>query len=579
MRGRDWLAFLAALGMGLSGCGQDELSANTASTVSEDEPVVVPFIISTAHPLATEAGRAVLADGGSAVDAAIAVQAVLGLVEPQSSGLAGGAFLLFYDAEADNVIAYDGREIAPRSAHPEIFLQADGTPMPFIEAVQSGFATGVPGVVAMLELAHGEHGKRPWKDLFSEAERLATDGFPMPVRMNQYVSRLASLRGEDGAQVYFAPSGAPKKVGDVITHPAYAETLRMIAEGGADAYYNGAIAEAIIERVNRKTGAETLTRADFESYEPAIREPLCAEAFAHRICTMPPPSAGGTMLLQIVQMFEMTAGQVAPREHLVPYIEASRLAYADRMRFLGDPNGMGSDNLAAEELIRALVDARYLEDRARLIGNIPAADVGPGNPVFDASAERFADDQTYEQPSTSHFSIRDRYGNVAAMTTTVEFPFGSGLFAAGMALNNQLTDFSRVPGTEEQPVPNTVQPGHRPASSMTPLIAFNLNGSAVIALGSPGGTAIPGYVALPLLEHLAGREALSEAVRKPHIVAPRGEVIVEDGADELARAIGTLGYEVASRELTSGLYGFSVKSGEIDLVVDPRREGNAVSGD
>jgi gamma-glutamyltranspeptidase/glutathione hydrolase len=576
MRSRTFPFVFMFVAASLASCDRSE--PPEAATV--EAPVTeTAYIVSAAHPLAVEAGERVLREGGSAVDAAVAVQAVLGLVEPQSSGLAGGAFMLHYDAAADELLAYDGREVAPASAHPGIFLLEDGTPMPFIEAVRSGFSTGVPGVVAMLDMAHDRHGRLAWEGLFAEAEQLADEGFPMPVRMNRYVSRLSWLREEEEAGIYFSEDGAPRNVGDEITNPAYAETVRRIGAGGAAAYYSGPIAEAIIERVNRRTGETTLTLDDFASYRPLVREPICAEVYRRRVCTMPPPSAGGVMLLQIAQLFEMTAGEVSPRDALVPFIEASRLAYADRMRFLGDPTGMRTENMSAEDLILALVSPGYLSDRAELIGREPMEEALPGNPVRSDSAEGFADDQTYERPSTSHFSIRDSYGNVVSMTTTVEFPFGSQMFAGGMALNNQLTDFSRTPGEDGRPTPNAVAPGKRPASSMTPTIVFGAAGQPVIAIGSPGGTAIPGFVTLPLLSHLATGEPLSEAALRPHVVVPRGDVTVEEGADALARTVAELGYEVTSRELTSGLYGFSVVGGEIDLVVDPRREGSAVKGD
>jgi gamma-glutamyltranspeptidase/glutathione hydrolase len=569
-------ALFAALG--LAACGSDTPATPAVEAAAEQAPEPGPWIIAAAHPLATKAGAKILEGGGSAVDAAIAVQAVLGLVEPQSSGLGGGAFMLFYDASADELIAYDGRETAPFSAHAEIFLKDDGTAMGFYEAVTSGFSVGVPGTVAMLDMAHRRHGKLEWSALFEPAEELAREGFPMPQRLHDTAERFARFREEPQAAVYLREDGSLIPIGGEVRNEAYAETVSTIASQGAAGFYGGEIAEAIVARVNEKTGEPTILMDDFLAYEPIVREPVCADVYERKVCSMPPPSSGGVTLLQILRMMEMRAPGTATDDALLAYLEVSRLAYADRGRFLGDPTAMGTEGLGADALVERLVSDDYLSERSELIGGSPLDVVEPGDPDGAALRDERADDSAYEVPSTTHFSIRDGDGNVVSMTASVEMPFGSQMMAGGMVLNNQLTDFARLPEIDGRPSVNAPGPGKRPMSSMTPVIIFGDEGSPIGAIGSPGGSAIIGYVARPLIDHLATGEKLSEAILKAHVVVPRGSVIVESGAPETEAALRELGYEVTARELSSGLYGFTVQGGEIDLVVDPRREGSARMG-
>jgi gamma-glutamyltranspeptidase/glutathione hydrolase len=562
----------------LAACSGADEAQETGAEPAQETARELPFVVVTANPMATEAGADILRRGGSAVDAAIAVQAVLGLVEPHSSGLGGGAFMLFYDASTGEVTAFDGREKAPLSAFPEVFYTEEGEPMGFYEAVTSGFSVGVPGVVAMLDTAHAKHGRLQWQELFTEAERLATDGFPIPQRMHDTMARFRDFRAEAGAAGYVTEDGQPNPIGTVVTNPAYAETLGRIAEGGAAAFYTGPIAEAIIERVNEKTGAETLTLQDFADYRPEEREPVCAIVFERRVCSMPPPSSGGVTLLQIIKLFEAKAGRMAAGENLLAYIEASRLAYADRGMYIGDPTAMGTDDLDADDLTDRLVSDRYLGARAGLIGSTPADKVAAGDPGGMLMREGLLQDSSYELPSTSHFSIRDTDGNIVSMTTTIEFPFGSQMMAAGMVLNNQLTDFSRVPSENGRVAVNAPGPGKTPMSSMTPVLIFDGDGAPLGAIGSPGGPAIIGYVAKPLIDFLAAGVPLSEAALRPHVVVPRGTVVVEEGSSQLAEEVRALGYEVRESSLASGLYGFTITEAGIEPVVDPRREGTAVVG-
>ena len=556
--------------------GQPGADTGTPGQVTAGD---LPWIVSAAHPLAVEAGARVLGEGGSAVDAAIAVQAVLGLVEPQSSGLGGGAFMLHYDASSGTLTAYDGREHAPASVTPDVFLKDDGSPMGFFEAVLSGKAVGVPGVVAMLDMAHRDHGRLAWSELFTDAETLARDGFAMPGRLHDYLGRLRPFREDPQAAVFLDDDGAPLPVGARVRNPAYAETIRQLAEEGAQLFYTGAVAEAIITRVNERTGETTMTAEDFAAYRPVRRQAVCAVVALRKVCSMPPPSSGGITLLQIMQLFDMRSEAAAPEDDLLSYLEATRLAYADRGRFLGDPAAMGTDGVSADDLVDALISTDYLTGRLELIGAAPADTIPPGEPVPSRPLREGRIDGTpYELPSTSHFSIRDSAGNIVSMTTSVEMPFGSQMMAAGMVLNNQLTDFSRNPGEGAARAVNAPGPRKRPLSSMTPVIVFDAAGEPVTAIGSPGGPAIIGYVAKPLLDHLMSGRPLSETIIEPHVVIPRGSLLIETGGEELARRAEAIGYEVTVRDLSSGLYGFSVHDGEIDLAVDPRREGAALTG-
>jgi len=576
------LALAAATAALLAACGEPtQETADTAPPASEapatPEAEALPWIVSAAHPLATEAGAEVLARGGSAADAAVAVQTVLGLVEPQSSGLGGGAFMLYYDAATGELHAYDGREVAPATTTPDVFLTEDGSAMPFFTAVKSGLGTGVPGAVELLEFAHEKHGKLEWASLFKAPIRLASEGFPMPQRLSYYAGRLSRLRLEPGAEIYYGEDELPLPPGATVTNKAYADSVTLIAQDGAAAFYEGPIADAIITRVNAQTGTETMTLDDFAAYQVAERTPVCAPIVAFKVCSMPPPSSGGVTLLQIMQIFDHTGAEGGPMTNLLQYVEATRLAYADRNRYLADPSGMGTDHLSADALTEALIDSPYLEGRAQMIGASPLQDVQAGAPAGPEIKEGFLDDHSYEVPATSHFSIRDAEGNIISMTTTVEMPFGSQMMAGGMILNNQLTDFSRDPGRDGKPIANAPGPRKRPMSSMTPVVVFDEDGDPYAAIGSPGGPAIISYVARPLMAHLFAGAKLSEAIAAPHVVIPRDKLLVEEGADDLVTELEAAGYEVTASSLTSGLHGFVLGPDGVDTFADPRREGSVIT--
>jgi gamma-glutamyltranspeptidase/glutathione hydrolase len=551
------------------------------------------YFIAAANPHAVEAGAAVLARGGSAVDAAIATQAVLGLVEPQSSGLGGGAFMLHYDPAKNLLETYDGREVAPASATAERFLLPNGEPMPFYDAVVGGLSVGVPGAVRMLELAHEEHGKLPWAELFEPAAILADNGFKISPRLFSLLERGGKLKTMPAAAAYFFEAdGSPHPVGFVLKNPAYAETLRIVGEKGADAFYSGDIAEAIVEAVNGGPNPGGMTLDDLAAYRPVKREAVCGPYRDYKICSMAPPSSGGVTLLQILAMlehFDMKGAGAGSIESLHLLFEASRLAYADRNQYLADQDRASQEGgLTQEDLIAGLLNPAYLAARAETIRRDAAAtEVTAGDPsqfVSEADAGKWrglAPGASPEPPSTSHFVIVDGEGRVVSMTTTVEYSFGSHLMAAGMILNNQLTDFSFVPERDGVPVANAVAAGKRPRSSMSPVVVFDSDGGVYAALGSPGGPAIIGYVAKTLIALVDWGMNMQRAIDMPNAVYPRGAPVLETGGydSQIIEGLKRLGHAVTERDLNSGLHGFRrLPDGSYDGGADKRREGSWKTG-
>lgn len=588
----------------LAACARDDSAAKNAPTeptmlarapaeaaIVRQEPRRAPterrYFISAANPYAVEAGEAILKKGGTAVDAAIAVQAVLGLVEPQSSGFGGGAFLLHYDPATGLLEAYDGREVAPMSATPDRFVLASGEPMNFMDAVAGGLSVGVPGVVRMLEYAHQEHGSMDWRDLLAPARNLAIDGFKVSPRLNGLLQKVTRLKELPAAAEYFYDNkGAPRPVGHVLKNPAYAETLRILGEEGPGAFYRGQIANEIVDAVNGAPHPGGMTELDFLNYTAVKREPVCGPYRTLKVCSMPPPSSGGVTLLQmlsLLQNFDLKGAGAGSIEAIHLIFEASRLAYADRNQYLADQDKAAAEGgLTIEEVVGGLLNTEYLKSRARLIDRGGAAKtVAPGDPspfVKSGAAKwkALAPSLSPDPPSTSHFVIVDGEGRVVSMTTTVEFAFGSHLMAGGMILNNQLTDFSFLPQQNGVPVANAVAPGKRPRSSMTPLVVFDPKGGVYAALGSPGGPAIIGYVAKTLIGVVDWGMSMQAAIDAPNIVYPRGAPILEaNGFDaQTLEGLKRLGHEVTQRELESGVHGFVRKAdGAYDGGADRRREG------
>lgn len=529
-----------------------------------------PPIVAAAHPLAADAGMEVLAAGGSAVDAAIAVQAVLTLVEPQSSGIGGGAFMLHWRASDGRLDAYDGRETAPAAATPALFLKDDGTPMDFFEAVVGGRSVGAPGVLRMLELAHRSHGKLPWGVLFEPAIELARDGFEVTPRLHYLLDRDRFLKRSPTAAPYFYDAaGAAWPVGHVLKNPALAGTLTRIAEGGADAFYKGPVARAIVDAVQgHATNPGLLSEADLAGYRAKRREPVCIGYRGNRVCGMPPPTSGGVAVAQILGMldhFDLGAGLSAPvLVHLVA--EAEKRAYADRARFLADSDFV-------DVPVTELLGKAYLARRAAEID--PAAASGPAEPGLPRR-RGWRDGADLKQPSTSHFVIVDADGNVVSMTTSVENAFGSRILVDGFLLNNQLTDFSFAPDDAEGlPVANRVAPGKRPRSSMSPTIVLNADGGFRLAIGSPGGSRIIGYVARTIVGVFDLGLPVQDAISLPNFVNRNGVTDLEEApeVDGIVRALEAMGHQVQVRGMNSGLHGVEHVGGVWRGGADPRREG------
>ena len=499
----------------IAGCQTASMTRGlVADTVSPPTPMAAGPFVSAANPLAVEAGIQVLAGGGSAVDAAVAIQAVLGLVEPQSSGLGGGAFMMVYDARENAVTAYDGRETAPASATGDLFYE-NGQPLAFPDAVLSGRSTGVPGAVAMLAMAHEDHGDLAWSALFGEAERLATDGFTVSPRL---AGMIAASRGQARtrwANAYFTkPDGERYVAGDVLKNPDYARTLRMLAGEGVDAFYRGPIAVEIAATVAEGPRPGGLTIGDIADYEPIERGALCRPFRVYTVCVPPPPSSG-VALLQLLAMAEVTPDLAAGPDSVAAwtaFAQLQRLMYADRDRYVGDPAFVGVP-------VQGMLDPGYVSGRAALAPALTgAAEAGdPPGGVFAGI------DETNEAAGTSHFVVVDAQGNAVSMTTTVESIFGSGRMAGGFFLNNQLTDFSFT-ATDDQgrPVANAVAAGKRPRSSMSPVMILDANGRLVGALGSPGGPSILAYNAKALIGTLEWGLPIQTAFDLPNLVA-RGD--------------------------------------------------------
>ena len=582
------VALLAALFAACTTAGGDRPSQPEASSAFRAGLATVTaarHMAASANPLATEAGREMLRAGGSAVDAAIAIQFVLGLVEPQSSGLGGGAFLLHWDGKA--LVAYDGRETAPMAADEKLFLLADGKAMPFYDAVVGGRSVGTPGTVRLLEVAHRRHGRLPWARLFDPALRLADSGFAMSPRLNMLLAAEKHLKSDAAAAAYFyQPDGTPKAVGTVVRNPAYAATLRAIQAGGADAFYKGEIAADIVKAVRGHPNAGGLAEADFAAYQVKTREAVCTDYRQWRVCGMPPPSSGGVAVAQMLGIFSVrniavvppatVNGKLEPQPDAVHlFAEAGRLAFADRAQYLGDNDFVPVD-------VAGLVDPRYVRQRAQLIGDRSMGTAKPGVPAGTKSA--FAADPSPPKSATSHISVVDSFGNALSMTTTIEDVFGARVMVRGFLLNNELTDFSFVPQADGLPVANRVQPGKRPRSSMAPTLVFDrASGQLVATVGSPGGSQIIGYVAKTLVGIMDWGLDVQQAIALPNFGSRNGPTEVERGqvSTTLVEGLKARGHDVREIDMGSGLQGIvrvRLPDGRTGWSggADPRREGVAL---
>ncbi len=528
-----------------------------------------PFVIA-ANPLAAQAGLNVLKRGGSAADAAIAVQAMLSLVEPQSSGVGGGSFITYYDGRTRKITVYDGREVAPAQATPTMFLDSRGKPLPFDTAVLSGRATGVPGAVKMLGLAHAEHGKLPWNSLFTDAERTADEGFIVSPRLERMIhSDYAENHAPDVIAYFSKPDGTLLNAGDRLRNPTYADFLRRLAAQGPAALYSGSTAARIVARTRAGPLGGSMTMADLANYRAIKREPACGPFRVYRLCA-PPPPASGVGLIELMMLLDRT--DIVSRRPNDPqawflFAEASRLMYADRDKYVADPAFVSVP-------VAGLIDPAYVAERAKLIGTTagppPAAGVPAGALVAGA-------DKTLEPTGTSHLIIRDGDGNVVSMTTTVESIFGTGRMVDGFFLNNQLTDFSFSPVDDQgRPVANAVAPGKRPRSSMVPTILLTRDGRFAGAIGSAGGNAIIAYVGKSLVAAVDWNMPMPQALAAPNLVA-RGSRFngeVTKFPPEVLDGLRQRGIDLKPGQgEDSGVQGVMIRDGRIDGGADPRREG------
>lgn len=553
--------------------------------VRAEEPATAErYMVVAANPHASEAGRRIIEAGGSAVDAAIAVQLVLSLVEPQSSGVGGGAFMLHYDAPdepgtAPRIVAYEGRETAPAAATEDMFLDDDGDPEPFPEVGFGGLAVGVPGVMRMLESAHRDHGRLPWADLFEPAIELAERGFEISPRLYFLLDRFKRFaRGEDFLAYYYDEDGEPHPTGHRLVNEPYAQTLRRLAEDGADAMYTGELAREIVREVRENdVRAGRMTLRDLRRYEAGKVEPLCSAYRVWRVCGPRPPSSGGVTVQQILGLldgFDLAAAADDPPAAIHLVAEASRLAFADRAQYLADPRFV-------DVPVAGLLDDSYLARRASMIDRDRAMGAVTAGEPAGASA-RLAPSAPQEVVSTSHFSIVDASGDAVSMTTSVQSAFGSQLMVGGFLLNNQLTDFSYEPTRQGRPVANRIEPGKRPLSSMAPTLVVDGDDRLRFVIGSPGGTRIINYVTQALVGVLDFGLNVQDAVSAPHFLAQDGPIELEEGTavTEHAEALEALGHRVVPRTLNSGLHGIVVEHGADGIVLeggaDPRREGVAV---
>ena len=561
---------LAATLLAAPALAQDLPEAATGRTAAKSG-TAKSYMVVAANPLAGKAGADILAAGGSAADAAIAVQLVLGMVEPQSSGVGGGAFALYWDRKAGKVASYDGRETAPAAAEERRFLTKDGQPMSRRQAMVGGKSVGVPGVMRLLELLHKQHGKLPWAKVFEPAIAIADNGFAISPRLYELLAGDSAFAANPVARAYYyQANGQPKPVGTVLKNPEFAKVLRAVASKGADAFYTGAIAADVVRAVTMATNNPAdMTLDDMKAYRAVERPPVCGLYRTYKVCGVGPPSSGGVGVLEtlgVLEKFDLRAmgPQSATAEHLL--IEAGRLAFADRAVYLADP-----DKVAVPA--DALISPAYLKERAALVAidkRMPQAEAGK---VPVKGALNYVPAASPELPGTSHFSIVDADGNALAMTTSVEAQFGARLMVDGFVLNNQLTDFSYEDVAQNRAVANRVEGGKRPRSSMSPTLVFNQDGKFEMALGSPLGAAIVGLVVKTLVGMIDWQMTPAEAAAQPGALLFGGGVMIEKELEPVKPALEALGHRINVGEYASGIHVIRVTKDGLLGGADPRREG------
>ena len=534
------------------------------------------YMISVANPHAAFIGKNILQRGGSAMDAAIAMQATLTLVEPQSSGIGGGAFILYWDNKTKKLHTFDGRETAPNAVNANLFLDAQGRPAPWQDAVQGGRAVGTPGVLRALELGHSKFGKLPWADLFFDAARLAELGFEVSPRLAKLLEQEIhpGLKTLAPARYYFYPFGKPLEQGTKLINEPLAKTLLAIGSQGADYFYKGPLAEHIVNAVqNSSINPGKLSAEDLATYRAKEREPVCTAYKVYRLCSMGPPSSGGLTVMQMLLMLEDKGMEnLAPDslEAVHLFTQASRLAFADRDMYMAD-----SDFTRLPYGV--LISPTYTHSRGERINS--RKDMGPARPGMPYPGYLMGGDDAIERPNTSHMSIVDSEGNAVSMTTTIEAGFGSGLMVNGFLLNNQMTDFSTNPKQGDRWVLNRIEPGKRPRSSMSPFMVFDEKGKLILVIGSPGGSRIINYVAQALIGVLDWKLDVQQAINLPHYTNVNRYTELEAGTrlEALKPALEKMGHRVVIRDLNSGLHGIEVFSNKLVGGADPRREGAVVT--
>ena len=568
-----FFAFVFSLNLAVAQDVADGFAPEIATGVSASTMKAAEnFMISAANPHAAQAGYDVLAKGGNAIDAMVATQLMLGLVEPQSSGLGGGAFLVYYDAKADNLTSYDGRETAPMAATPTLFQNEEGEKLKFWDAVVGGRSVGTPGTVKLMYDTHKQHGTLDWASLVQPAIDLAESGFPVSERLNKLISNdVDRLSVDPDTKAYFFDTdGNPHPVGYRLKNQAYADTLKQIAERGANAFYYGPIALDIVKKVRTAANPGVMAFTDLTRYQIKQRDPVCVNYRKYDVCGMGPPSSGALTVGQILGLIEpYDLAELGPTsvESWRLIGDASRLAFADRGRYMAD-----SDYVPMPT--EGLVSPMYLSERSLLLNGTEALEsVSAGEPKWD-QAMLLADDESIEFTSTSHFSIVDADGNAVSITTTIENGFGSRLMSGGFLLNNELTDFSFATHKDGVPIANRVEPGKRPRSSMSPTIVLK-DGKPYMVVGSPGGSRIIGYVAQTIIAHLDWGMNVQQAINMPHAVNRFGTYDLEEGTGAVAlqSELEAIGYKVNVRALTSGIHAIVLDDGMLLGGADPRREG------
>lgn len=548
---------------------------NTIAMTERQSIMAEKYMVSAANPIASQIGAEILAKGGTAIDAMVAVQMALNLVEPQSSGIGGGAFLVYWDAAKKKLTTFDGREKAPQAATPNYWVGEDGKPVKWFDAVVGGRSVGVPGTLKLMETAHQRYGNQDWASLLEPTRALAEGGFQVSERLHGMIQKSMGKRKLDmfaaTRAYFFNEDGSPLPVGYLRRNPAFAETLAKIQKQGSRIFYEGEIAKEIVAAVKTKENGGILTMADMKAYQVIERAPVCISYRAHEVCGMGPPSSGALTVGQILGILsnydlpEIGAG--AESEHL--FIEAAKLAYADRGLYMAD-----SDYVDMPE---GLLDQGYLNQRSQLIDRQKTMGKAAAGSPPAKQASLWAPDTQLERPGTSHISIIDQYGNIVSLTTTIETGFGSRVMVGGFLLNNELTDFSRAPEKDGKPIANRVEGGKRPRSSMAPTIVLKDN-KPVLAIGSPGGSRIINYVTRALIAILDHNMDPQQALNQAHIVNRNGKTDIEQNSAALGlqAALEAKGHQITVRDLNSGLHAIQLKDGKLIGAADPRREGLAI---